>query len=66
MSQILTAAGLVLVIEGLLYALVPRGAKRMMSLVLSMNEEQLRIGGMIAIAVGVAIVWLGRTALGPS
>jgi uncharacterized protein YjeT (DUF2065 family) len=38
----------------------------MMSLVLSMNEEQLRIGGMIAIAVGVAIVWLGRTALGPS
>jgi uncharacterized protein YjeT (DUF2065 family) len=66
MSQILTAAGLVLVIEGLLYALVPRGAKRMMGLVLSMNEEQLRIGGMIAIAVGVAIVWLGRTALGPS
>jgi uncharacterized protein len=66
MRELLTAAGLVLVLEGLVYALAPQGIKRMMSLALSMSEEQLRLGGLIAIAAGVVVVWVSRAVLGPS
>jgi uncharacterized protein YjeT (DUF2065 family) len=41
-STILTALGLVLVIEGLTYALVPRQLKRMLVHLLEMSEDQLR------------------------
>lgn len=66
MSYVLTAIGLVLVLEGLFYALAPYGAKRMMSLAQSLSEEQLRLGGLVAIAAGVAVVWTARAVLGPS
>jgi uncharacterized protein YjeT (DUF2065 family) len=66
MSQLLTAAGLVLVLEGLFYALAPRGIRRMMTLTQSMSDEQLRLGGLIAIAAGVAVVWTAKAMLGPS
>jgi uncharacterized protein YjeT (DUF2065 family) len=61
MSEFATALGLVLVIEGLLYAVAPQGLKRMMSVAQTMSDDQMRTGGMIAIALGVAIVWLGRS-----
>ncbi len=65
MSEIATALGLVLVIEGLLYAVAPGGLRRMMSMAQSMSDDQMRTGGMIAIAIGVAIVWVGRSMLAP-
>jgi uncharacterized protein YjeT (DUF2065 family) len=58
MSELLTAAGLVLVIEGLLYALAPHVTRRMMSAAQQMSDDQLRIGGVVATVAGVAVVWL--------
>ena len=59
MSQsLLMAVGLVFVIEGLLYALVPGHLKNMMLAMESVPEETLRIGGMAAVGFGVFIVWL--------
>ena len=60
MNEIATAVGLVLVIEGLLYAVAPGRLRRMMSVAQTMTDDQMRTGGMIAIALGVGIVWVGR------
>ena len=62
-AELLTALGLVLVIEGLLYALVPGHLKAMMRTVEKLSDDQLRIGGVAAMAAGVAVVWLVRGAL---
>jgi hypothetical protein len=60
MSDLLVAAGLVLVIEGVLYAVFPEGLKRMMAAAQELPEQSLRMGGVAAIAIGVLIVWLVR------
>jgi uncharacterized protein YjeT (DUF2065 family) len=59
-SDFLAAIGLVFVIEGLVYGGFPTLAKRLATEVLSTPEMALRIAGLVAIAVGVAIVWLVR------
>ena len=64
MLALLTALGLVLVIEGLLYALVPGQLRRMADIMRQLSDEQLRIGGASAIALGVLIVWLARSVAG--
>ena len=61
--DLLTALGLVLVIEGLLYALVPAQLRAMMLAMQKLSDDQLRIGGVAAMAVGVLVVWLVRSAL---
>jgi uncharacterized protein YjeT (DUF2065 family) len=61
---LLMALGLVFVIEGLLYALVPRQLKTMMQAMESLPEETLRTGGLVAIGIGVFLVWLVRTVVG--
>ena len=60
LPQIVMALGLVLVIEGLLYALVPGQLKAMMVAFQKLSDDQLRTGGVIAMALGVTIVWLVR------
>ena len=60
MSELITALGLVLVIEGALYALFPDGMKRMMALVLNQPAWSLRTAGVVAAGLGVGIVWLLR------
>ncbi len=59
-SDLVTALGLVLVIEGLLLALFPEALKRMVVEVLSRPTPNLRLGGIVSAAAGVAIVWLVR------
>ena len=66
MTAFVTALGLVLVIEGLLYAFVPGHLKRMMAMMQNIPEDALRTGGLIAMAAGVALVWLARAVLGGS
>jgi uncharacterized protein len=63
LENVLTALGLVLVIEGLLYALVPAKLKAMMVSVQKLSDDQLRIAGVAAMATGVAAVWLVHAAL---
>ncbi len=58
--DLLTALGLVLVIEGLLLAAIPELLRRMVVAVASQPVDALRIGGVISAAIGVAIVWLAR------
>jgi hypothetical protein len=60
MAELVTAFGLVLVIEGLLYALVPGQLKAMMLAFQKLGDDQLRLGGVTAVTAGVVIVWLAR------
>ncbi len=50
----------VFVIEGLIYALFPGGAKKMAAQVQNIPESSLRTAGVVALAVGVIGVWLLR------
>lgn len=61
MADLLVAFGLVLVIEGALYALFPDGMKRLMVQVLEMPPSVIRGAGLGAALVGFVIVWLVRT-----
>ncbi|MFM9861403.1 DUF2065 domain-containing protein [Pseudoxanthobacter sp. M-2] len=60
MSDLLVAIGLVLAIEGTLYALAPQSLKAMMRAVLDLPDAQLRVAGVGALAVGVLVVWFVR------
>lgn len=60
MVDLATAVGLVLVLEGLLWAVSPGAMKRAAALALGMADEQLRLAGLAAVAVGVLLVWLVR------
>ncbi|MEW5964970.1 MAG: DUF2065 domain-containing protein [Pseudomonadota bacterium] len=60
MNDLLVALGLVLVIEGLLWALVPQIAVRMLEIAAGTPERQLRVGGWLAVLAGLVVVWLVR------
>ncbi len=60
MNDLFTALALVLVIEGLMYAVFPDHLKRMMVMVLSVPAATLRLAGLAAAILGVGIVWLLR------
>jgi hypothetical protein len=60
MTDFLVALGLVFVIEGILLAAFPGGAKRTMANVMELPDSALRVSGVIAAAVGLVIVWLIR------
>ena len=57
MKELVIAFGLLLFIEGLLYALFPSKMKNMLKTLEKMEVNQLRIGGLIFALVGFAIVW---------
>ena len=59
-SDLVTALGLVLVIEGVLLALFPELMKRMVADILTRPSQLLRSAGVAATALGVLIVWLVR------
>jgi uncharacterized protein YjeT (DUF2065 family) len=60
MSDLVVGVGLVLVIEGLLWALAPRFAARLLEVAAATPEPMLRRAGWIAVAAGAALVWLVR------
>ena len=57
MDELIIAIGLLLFIEGALYALFPSKMKNMLQAIEKMEVNQLRIGGLIFAAIGFAIVW---------
>ena len=57
MKEIVIAFGLLLFIEGILYALFPSKMKNMLKTIEKINSSQLRTGGLIFAIVGFAIVW---------
>ncbi len=64
MQDLLVGIGMVLVIEGLLYAAFPDSIRRMAEMARQIPDSTLRIGGVSALALGVLIVWLVRGAGG--
>nr|WP_306467220.1 DUF2065 domain-containing protein [Limimaricola sp. G21655-S1] len=52
--------GLVLVIEGLAWALAPSLVLRMLETLRDMPPEQRRLAGLVALALGVALLWMAR------
>jgi hypothetical protein len=55
------AIGLVLVLEGLLYALVPGHLKAFAKILPEVPDATLKTWGTLAVAAGVALVWASRT-----
>ena len=60
MSDLAVAIGLLLALEGILYALFPEGMKQVMRQALELPPNSLRTGGLIAPLIGVGLVWLVR------
>ena len=60
MDDLVVAFGLVLVIEGLLWALVPRLGRKLLQVASETPESSLRLAGTVAVAAGVLIVWFVR------
>ena len=57
MKELVIAFGLLLFIEGILYALFPSKMKNMLKIVEKLEVNQLRKGGLIFALIGFAIVW---------
>lgn len=60
MSDLAVALGLVLVIEGVLWAAAPELAVRLLNAAAESSPHALRTAGLTAVAVGVFVVWLVR------
>ena len=57
MRELIIAFGLFLFIEGILYALFPSKMKNMLKKIDTINENQLRAGGLIFAVIGFVIIW---------
>ncbi len=55
------ALGLMLVIEGILPFLNPRGIKRVLATMAAMDDGALRVAGAASMAAGVLLLWLIRS-----
>ncbi len=60
MSDLIVALGLVLVVEGLVWALAPHIALKVLAMAAATPQMQLRAAGWMAVAAGVWVVWLIR------
>ncbi|WP_110033298.1 DUF2065 domain-containing protein [Hoeflea marina] len=60
MTTLLQAIGLVLVVEGLAYALAPSLLQRMAEQLPRLDEQTLRLVGVAALAAGTGLVFLAR------
>ena len=57
-NVLLTALGLAIAIEGIIYALFPEAMKRMMAMVMVQPTGSIRGAGIGAAVAGVIILWL--------
>lgn len=60
MSELISTVGLVLVIEGLVWAAFPGTAIRLLQTASQVPEQTLRTIGLSVLAAGVLLVWLVR------
>ena len=60
LTELGVALGLLLVIEGVLYALAPNMMRRMLAIVLTQPEERIRTTGLVTAGLGLLIVLLVR------
>jgi len=57
MRELIIAFGLLLFIEGILYALFPSKMKNMLKSIEKIELTQLRTGGLIFALIGFVIIW---------
>lgn len=60
MDDLLTALALVLVLEGLCYAIAPEAMRRVAAMAMATPPAMLRGAGLAAAVIGVAFVWIIR------
>ncbi len=60
-GDLLLGLGFVAIVEGLVLALVPGHLERALAFVTAMEPERRRILGLLAVTVGVGLVWLARS-----
>jgi len=61
MREFVIAIGLLLFIEGILYALFPSKMKNMLKTIEKLPANQLRIGGLLFAIIGFIIVWYNKS-----
>ncbi len=57
----LLALGLVLIVEGLVYALAPSLIETLLAALQSLSEDQRRMMGLMAMVLGLVILWMAKT-----
>ena len=57
MRELIIELGLFFFIEGIIYALFPSKMKSILLKAKNVNENQLRIGGLIFALIGFIIIW---------
>ena len=60
MRELVIAIGLLLFIEGLLYAIFPSKMKNMLKTIEKFSVGRLRIGGLVFAILGFVIVYYGK------
>ena len=60
MSLLLLGVGLVLAIEGLVFAFMPGRLEELVRVISQMPVETRRTIGLIALGLGVALIWVSR------
>jgi uncharacterized protein YjeT (DUF2065 family) len=58
MDVFILALAIFLLFEGAMYALFPDQTKKMLSSVMSMDTNNLRIIGLIMVTIGVLLIWI--------
>jgi len=61
MKELIIAVGLLLFIEGMLYALFPLKMKNMLKIIEKLGINQLRISGLLFAVIGFIIIWYNKT-----
>lgn len=57
LSFVLIGFGLILVVEGLVYAIAPEGMKKLLIRMADVPTSSLRSGGLVAAVAGVGLLW---------
>jgi uncharacterized protein YjeT (DUF2065 family) len=58
MSWLFLGLGLALVIEGLVFFFLPGRLENLLEAIATMSRDQRRMVGLVAIAIGVAMIWI--------
>ena len=62
-ETIILAIGLVLIVEGLVYALAPSLIEQMLAALRDIPPEARRLMGLLAMVIGLVLVWIAKAAL---
>ena len=60
MSTLALGLGLVLIVEGLVFALAPSRLDDLVRAMNALGQDKRRMIGLVALALGVGLVWLSR------